>query len=270
MGLIPTGELAEVNALFAQLAELASVSFDWESLLPLLKVNTKVLAPNPCTFLETFPSLSIAIAQDQAFNFYYADNLNLLEKMGAKLIPWSPLKDSQLPANVTGLYFGGGFPEVFGQQLSENHQARQAVSRAITRGMPTYAECGGLMYLCKEISDFDEKTWEMVGVLPTQAYMSGQLTIGYRQAIAQVHSPFLAVTQTVWGHEFHRSKLNASPLHPVFKIKGLDSSDFLWVEGWSSQNLHASYVHLHFGGAFSVAQNFLERCLDFSQKGGLD
>ena len=105
------------------------------------------------------------MARDKAFNFYYQDNFDILEELGAELVFWSPLEE-MMPADVHGLYFGGGFPEVFAEKLSENKPALQAVREAILGGMPVYDECGGLMYLCEEIIDFEGKRWPVVGVIP--------------------------------------------------------------------------------------------------------
>jgi cobyrinic acid a,c-diamide synthase len=137
-------------------------------------------------------SIRVAVARDRAFSFYYQDNLDILQQLGAELVFWSPLTDTALPTNVQGLYFGGGFPEVFAQQLAENTSARESVRRAILQGMPTYAECGGLMYLCEKITDYENQSWSMVGVLPTTTVMEKRLTVGYRQATALQDSPLLS------------------------------------------------------------------------------
>ena len=136
--------------------------------------------------------------------FYYQDNLDLLEELGAQLVFWSPLDDSVFPENVQGLYFGGGFPEVFAEELSNNVLIRDAVRSAIVAGMPTYAECGGLMYLCDSIVDFDGNSWQGVGVLPAAAAMGKRLTLGYREAVGVRDSSVLIAGDVVWGHEFHQ------------------------------------------------------------------
>ncbi|HAA28619.1 MAG TPA: cobyrinic acid a,c-diamide synthase, partial [Cyanobacteria bacterium UBA8553] len=202
--------------------------------------------------------IRIGVARDRAFNFYYADNLDLLQQLGAELVFWSPLTD-ELPEGIQGLYFGGGFPEVFAQQLAENKLARESVRHAILTGMPTYAECGGLMYLCEAIIDFENKSWSMVGILPTTAVMSGRLTLGYRQATALQDSPILGAGATVWGHEFHRSHLSEKPTKPLFEVKGYHSP--VTEEGWQLHQVHASYVHLHFGARPEIAKQFLQNCL---------
>ncbi|MEQ8961059.1 MAG: cobyrinic acid a,c-diamide synthase, partial [Coleofasciculus sp. C2-GNP5-27] len=206
----------------------------------------------------------IAIARDRAFSFYYQDNLDLLQQLGAELIPWSPLADTRLPEGVQGLYFGGGFPEVFAQELADNIEARQAVWNAIIQGIPTYAECGGLMYLCQEVTDFEEKSWSMVGILPTKAVMGKRLTLGYRQATALQNTPLVLIGEKNWGHEFHRSQLTATPDHPVFEIQGYNPKSKIGIEGWQMYQIHASYIHFHWGGKTEIPQRFLNYCQHFN------
>ncbi|MCU0538259.1 MAG: cobyrinate a,c-diamide synthase [Hydrococcus sp. Prado102] len=276
LGLIPTAELEYLESIFERLAHLAKTCFDWDKLLPLLKskvgvqtryiasvrkskvINPKSKIQNPSHWSLKKASLKIAIARDRAFNFYYQDNLDILEQLGAELIFWSPIED-ELPEDIYGLYFGGGFPEVFAKMLAENILARTRVRQAILTGMPTYAECGGLMYLCEQLVDFDKQNYSMVGVIPTTTVMGKRLTLGYRRAIALHDSLLFKSGESIWGHEFHRSQLTSSPQQPIFDLQGS-------IEGWQFENIHASYVHLHFGGNLTVPQKFLDRCLQFSRK----
>lgn len=275
LGLVPTAELDNLSALFAQLRDLAEECFDWEKLLPLLKSNN----PSSTPLLQeswggSAPDIKpakirIAVAYDRAFSFYYQDNLDLLESLGAELLYWSPLKDDKLPPGVQGLYFGGGFPEVFGAELASNQQIRDAVKQAIWGGMPTYAECGGLMYLTQGIKDFQGQLWEMVGILPTEAVMGDRLALGYRQATALQDGLVVKQGQQVWGHEFHRSALTPLPDLSLFPTQGFS----LWhtqslgqvqnQEGWHLPHLHASYVHLHWGNTPEIPQQFLLKAKDY-------
>ncbi len=269
LGLIPTAELPQLDALIDRLAHLAETCFDWEQLLPLLKstpatpVKPAEIIPNWDGFKSKIP---VAIATDAAFNFYYQDNLDSLESLGAELIPWSPLKDSVLPQGVQGLYLGGGFPEIFAETLAENTAALQSVYQAVASGMPTYAECGGLMYLCQNLVDFAGKSWPMVGILPTHAVMGPRLSLGYRRATTLQDTPLLVAGETVWGHEFHRSRLTPESTSPLFQLQGFNRSSAVTQEGWgfspltATPQLHASYIHLHWGGQWQIPQRFLLSC----------
>ncbi len=258
LGLVPTAELNDLNAIVDRLATLGETCFDWSRLLPLLRCNQPTIDPvQECSKSK----IRLAVARDRAFSFYYADNLDLLSQSGAELVFWSPLTES-LPKPVQGLYFGGGFPEVFAAELEENYAARDAVSTAIRAGMPTYAECGGLMYLCEKITDFEHRSHHMVGVLPTIATMGKRLTLGYRRATALQDSPIIKQGDQVWGHEFHRSTVIA-PDRPLFNLEGYHSSLTFAPEGWQTRQVHASYVHLHFGAQPQLASRFLQQCEAF-------
>jgi len=229
--------------------------FDCDSNSPLLKGGQGGSSDN-----SENPKIRIAVARDRAFSFYYQDNLELLELLGAELVYWSPLKDEKLPPEVRGLYFGGGFPEVFAEELAANESARKAVHKVILGGMPTYAECGGLMYLTRAIKDFQGQTWEMVGILPTEAEMGDRLTLGYRQATALQDGLIVQQGQQVWGHEFHRSIVTPSPTIPLWHTQSLGQIQN--QEGWylpHLPHLHASYLHLHWGSDPEIPRQFLHK-----------
>ncbi len=283
LGLVPTAEITQLDILIDQLATLGDTCFNWECLLPLLQIgDRRQAAADSAKFERRFPPLKalkesrqrnyfissspvrLAVARDRAFSFYYPDNLELFTELGAELVFWSPL-DSELPEDVQGLYFGGGFPEVFAPQLAENYPAREGVLKALQAGMPTYAECGGLMYLSQQIVDFNGQPWSMVGAIPTTAIMGSRLTLGYRQATALQDSPLLSASWVVWGHEFHRSHLSEIPTKPLFETRGYNARSSPTLEGWHLYNIHASYIHLHFGGHPEIAVRFLQHCLDFRQ-----
>ncbi|MGL5034041.1 MAG: cobyrinate a,c-diamide synthase [Microcystaceae cyanobacterium] len=263
LGLIPSEEISQLDQLFDRLAHLAAQSFPWQKLLPLL---SPPFPPLPPPLLPSPPpSLRLAIARDRAFNFYYPDNLDLLQSFGAELVFLSPLADETLPENIQGLWLGGGFPEIFAQTLSENLPLREQLKTEIASGLPTYAECGGLMYLCEELVDFEGRPWSMVGILPTQTVMTKKLTLGYRQATAIAPSPLMPVQSQIWGHEFHHSHLSDPPTTPLFTLKNLLSPDQI-QEGWSRPNLHASYLHIHFGTNPQFLKRFLQTCLAFPRQ----
>ena len=271
LGLIPTAELPKLDQIIDSLADLGDVYFDWEQLLPLLKSsslsssNTSPLIKGELGRSVVVPQseilCKIAVARDQAFNFYYQDNLDLLEKLGAELVFWSPLNDDQLPKDIQGMYFGGGFPEVFASQLAANVNLIQEVKNAILGGIPTIAECGGLMYLCEQIIDFDGKTWPMVGILPTLAQMDKKLTLGYRRAVVLENTFLIDMNTSIFGHEFHRSHLITHNSKPLFNTYRYDCDENTGFEGWGLPNVHASYIHQHWGESQDIPQRFIQECL---------
>ena len=290
LGLIPTGELPELDNVINRLADLGDTCFDWEKLLPLLKVG-EYLFEDMQIFRSNEPQrhrkqvefeeekgldeskiehlkskIRIAVARDKAFNFYYQDNLDLLVELGAELVFWSPLNDFQLPDNIQGMYFGGGFPEVFAQELSANISLIENVKTAILSGIPTVAECGGLMYLCENIIDFENSVWPMVGVLPTNAQMDKRLTLGYRRAVVLEDSFLLNAGKHIYGHEFHRSHVINNPQKPLFNTFRFDCEENTGFEGWNLANVHASYVHQHWGESMEIPQQFLHKCTSLHRK----
>ncbi|WP_414526409.1 cobyrinate a,c-diamide synthase [Nodularia chucula] len=264
LGLVPTGEIPELDGVINRLADLGDTCFDWSKLFPLLKSPHSPL-PTPHSPLPTPHSpIKIAVARDRAFNFYYQDNLDLLQNLGAELVFWSPLADGELPENVQGMYFGGGFPEVFASALAANRNTLQTVKTAILAGMPTIAECGGLMYLCEQIVDFEGQSWPMAGVLPTSAVMGGRLTLGYRRAVTLQDNFLVSAGTNIYGHEFHRSSLSVSPHQPLFETYRYDCAENMGTEGWAfPQNIYASYIHTHWGESIEIPKQFIKQCLRF-------
>ncbi|MGF1460777.1 MAG: cobyrinate a,c-diamide synthase [Leptolyngbyaceae cyanobacterium] len=276
LGLVPADELPQLPTQIRQLAQLGKSAFDWPQLTAALTAsNTHAVLPigggivEPAPDFQVYP-VRVGIARDRAFNFYYEDNLALFRRHGAEIVPFSPLIDPHLPVNLDGLILGGGFPEVFAAALSQNLAMRTAIAAALAAGLPTYAECGGLMYLCQTIVDFDQRSWPMVGALPAVATMTGKLTLGYRCATAQQPSSVMTVGQQAWGHEFHRSVITPLPPKPIHTLQSYPlphtAPAAVGAEGWGHEDLHASYVHLHWGGQPALAQKFLQRCDRFHKQ----
>ncbi|MGK7932684.1 MAG: cobyrinate a,c-diamide synthase [Microcystaceae cyanobacterium] len=274
LGLVPTHEHPKLSDFFDNLATIAQTAFNWELLLPLLKSSkrdkeNKSLPP----FIKLGKNNSqnsllpskhkIAIAKDAAFNFYYPDNLDILQQLGAELIFFSPISHKNLPKDCQGIILGGGFPEVFAEALSENKSMIRSIKEKIIKNTPIYAECGGLMYLSEAIIDFQGNSYPMVGALPTTAKMGNKLVLGYRKAVNTTNHWLFSSQTDIWGHEFHRSYLTQSSPSPLLTLKSLSSTKPKTFDGWSFQRLYAAYLHLHWGSHIAIAQNFLGACLDF-------
>ncbi|BAY53144.1 cobyrinic acid a,c-diamide synthase [Thermostichus vulcanus NIES-2134] len=250
LGLVPPQESREFQALGDRLAHLGNTCFDWERLTPLLAPAST--PPDPPFNVSPLTQVTIGIAQDAAFHFYYADTLDLLRALGATLIPVSPLRDTHLPTDLQGLILGGGFPEVFAPELAANHSFLGSLRQAIQGGLALYAECGGLMYLSQGIETFEGHYYPLVGYWPTVAHMGKKLTLGYRQATALQTTVCVQAGETVQGHEFHYSCLSVPPARPLWQLAGEP-------EGWGNSRIHASYLHLHWGGHPQWAIRFLQQ-----------
>ncbi len=205
----------------------------------------------------------LAIARDEAFSFYYVDSLEALEEAGAELVPFSPIRGEALPA-CDGLYLGGGFPEMFADKLEANGAMRQSVAAAVSAGLPTYAECGGLVYLCQSI-EVDGVRRGMSGAIPLPARMeSKRQALGYVEATARRDSILLKGGGAIRGHEFHWSAVDWSPRDVAYDCysnrTGGGSPD-----GYNRDNVLASYVHIHFGGNREAASRFVAACAGFKR-----
>jgi cobyrinic acid a,c-diamide synthase len=279
LGLIPTAELPQLPEIYNRLADLAKTSFNWKKIFPLLANNQSPIAqasispsgspistgetPKTALAHNSQPPVKIAVARDRAFNFYYQDNLDILSELGTEIVFWSPLVDRTIPENVRGLYFGGGFPEVFAEQLAENRDLLRQLQQVINAGIPTYAECGGLMYLCDRLTDLTGKTRSMVGIIPATAIMTSKLTLGYRQATSLQNSSLIPQGKTVRGHEFHRSQLSNDSATPLWQVQGFAATSPIKQEGCQFGQVYASYLHLHFGEYRFVAENFVRCCRNY-------
>jgi cobyrinic acid a,c-diamide synthase len=203
----------------------------------------------------------IAVAWDDAFAFYYADNLALLRGRGAELVFFSPLTAAELPV-CDGLYLGGGYPELHAAALSANEGFRASLAAAIRGGLPTYAECGGLLYLCDALVDLQGAEWPLVGAVPGTAAMHSRLQgMGYREARLAGDSLLGQAGAMARGHEFHYSSCALrDPASAAYVLGGSP-------EGYAAGDLFASYIHLHFAGFPDLLEHWLERCRVFSRTG---
>lgn len=260
LGLIPMVEGKVSLEIYDRLAEQVERSIDVERILDFATPIGRSAPEAPLVFPESpVPTkVAIGVAMDKAFSFYYPDSLELLKAWGAEIVPISLLEDRELPSGVGGVYIGGGFPEFSAHELSENTSMRHSIQEAAQRGLPIYAECGGLMYLGRSIKDLEGKSYSMVGVLPCHSSMKGaKLTLGYRYVRALDNNPLMRKGESVRGHEFHLSVLEGE-LHGSSAYQILDQAGR--KEGFRVKNTLASYIHLHLASKRSLAPAFVDFC----------
>lgn len=205
--------------------------------------------------------IRIGIAKDEAFNFYYKDNLKVLEALGAKLIPFSPLEDEEL-VQVDGLYIGGGYPELFAKRLEENVAMREAIGRAVKEGMPILAECGGFMYLQKGLTTKEGMRYEMTGVLSGESvYRNKLVRFGYATFMDEQG-------RSIRGHEFHYfdASDNGDSFIATKPLTGLSGKQTTWSCGVNSGNITAGFPHFYFPGALWFPSEFLAKCKLYRHK----
>jgi cobyrinic acid a,c-diamide synthase len=258
LGLVTAAEGSYADETRARLASAIEAHVDLDALRALARSEVERRPAEPGAAAPA-SEVTIAVARDEAFQFYYAENLELLEDAGARLRFWSPLRDRDVPA-CHGLYIGGGYPELYGRALSDNAAMRRAVRAFAVAGRPVYAECGGLMYLAESLTDADARRWPMVGLLPAAVTMESRLTLGYREVETAVPSLLGPVGTRARGHEFHCSALSPVPdeVPRAYSIAG--GSDGARPEGFMVGRSLISYVHLHWGSNPRLAANFVAAC----------
>jgi cobyrinic acid a,c-diamide synthase len=191
----------------------------------------------------------IAIARGPAFSFHYEENLELLVAAGVELAAFDPLLDEALPPDSGALILAGGFPEVFGEGLEANAPLRAEVAAFVAAGKPVLAECGGLLYLCRDLDGH-----EMCGAIAARASMTRRLTLGYREAVAATATPWIGVGERVRGHEFHYS--HVEPMDGACAAWTLSARGSQRSEGIVAGALQASYLHVHWAAHPEIAQRF--------------
>ena len=269
LGLLPVTENKAWDRMIAVLAEAIERQVDLELLLRIAQKAELVPLVGKKVFQGaalTNHRVRIGVAYDDAFNFYYPENLELLEEQGADIVPFSPLEDSSIPGDITGLYLGGGFPEVFAEPLARNRAMVDSLSRASRGGMPIYAECGGLMFLARSLQTESGERYRMAGIVPVDVEMDGEVhRFGYRQVLTLEDSILSPKGQFFRGHEFHWSRItNLDPgIKPAYQMINADG-DHIGYEGVVSPNLLASYVHLHFGQNPLLVEKLVARCREYA------
>ncbi|MFG3493430.1 cobyrinate a,c-diamide synthase [Streptomyces sp. NPDC047928] len=255
LGLVPVAErhADAVDAVRAQ-AEQVRAGCDLDALLALARSAPELPGPawSPDVEPVTAERPVVAVAGGAAFTFSYAEHAELLTAAGAEVVPFDPLRDERLPDGTRGLVIGGGFPEMYGPELSANAALREAVATLARSGAPVAAECAGLLYLARSLDGRP-----MCGVLDADARMSERLTLGYRDAVALHDSPVAASGTRMRGHEFHRTVLEpgAGP-SPAWGMRVPERR----VEGFVRGGVHASYVHTHWAAVPETARRFVGFC----------
>ncbi|RFU64523.1 cobyrinate a,c-diamide synthase [Peribacillus saganii] len=265
LGLIPSIERGELNGFFDRLGSLLEETVDLDLLLKLSEAAS-LNKPSKSIFPEAQGTkVRLAIAKDQAFNFYYQENLELLQSYGGELVFFSPLHGEVLPNDIQGLYLGGGFPEEYAAELADQQEVNQSIKEAILKGLPTLAECGGYMYLTESISTTENENYSMIGIIPGRVKMQSRLAaLGYRTIKGQQENYLLMDGEVAKGHEFHYSKYEASEESPfAYETKGMRGNK---KEGYTKHNLIAGYTHLYFPSCPALVTNWIAKCIEWKEK----
>ena len=260
LGLMTAAEITNLDEVITLLGDIAKECIDLDMLLelgqsapPLEKVQKPVV--------PDIRRARIAVAWDKAFCFYYIENLEILEQAGAELVFFSPIKDRELPENIGGIYLGGGYPEAYREELSENLTMKESIRQAVIDGKPVIAECGGFMYACENLIETDESSRWMLGLIPTDVQMTPKLSMqfGYVTATARKDTPFFDCGAQMRVHEFHYSK--ASRRGDTCEME--KHSGKKWQGIYCEGNVMAGYPHFYFHNCPDVAKRFVDMAAEF-------
>ena len=253
------------------LADTIEKNIDVKALLDLYSNLESIKKIDSGPVLKPAGDIRIGVARDNAFCFYYQDNFDMLEKSGAELVSFSPVEDNKLPENLHGIYFGGGYPELYAGQLSSRTHLRKQIKEKSNEGMPIYGECGGFMYLCKEICDTDGKIYSMTGCFPFTTSMFTKLrSLGYREILMAKDTVIGKAGCKIRGHEYHYSELKKTlkEIETVYEVSD-GSGKKKGIEGYQVNQTLGSYNHLHFGSRPESAAHFVEACRNYKREKGV-
>lgn len=267
LGLVPAAEMEGMRARIRRLSHLVETSIDLEQVLVIAASAVSLPEHHSHPIPRPLPTpVKLAIARDSAFSFYYQDNLDLLEELGAELKFFSPLEDAKVPTDIDGIYLGGGFPEIFAKELSENSSMLLDINTRLKEGLPCFAECGGLMYLTSSIEDLEGRVYPMVDFLGGCAKMTKNLQrFGYVEIRFTTPNILGRPGDLARGHEFHHSVVEGVNLPQAYAVTPALSENS-WKCGYLLNNVLAGYPHIHFWNNPGLAANFLMSCLKYRTK----
>ncbi|MCG8617526.1 MAG: cobyrinate a,c-diamide synthase [Desulfobacterales bacterium] len=276
LGLVTADEMPIPQETLDILVSMVDTHLDMEKLLAglpdLSGTQTDDRKTEVSISTTTVRSPRIAVARDKAFCFYYPDNIEILQRSGAEIVYFSPLTAESLPEDIDGIYFGGGYPELNAAQLSAKTELLAQVRNASLDGMPIYGECGGFMYLCRNLSDMDGNDGgSMCGIFDFDIKMSGRLrSLGYREVTTKSDTLLGPAGTKIRGHEFHYSSIvpeaeenhsggNGESVDSVYNVASRAGQD-ISLEGFQRRNTLGSYLHVHFGSNPEAAASFVACC----------
>ena len=265
LGLVMAPELLSPEFL-AEMADWIERNVNIDALLVLAREHSGPLAAQSPSPRSARAKARIGVARDAAFCFYYQDNLDLLAESGAEIVEFSPMADTSLPSILDGLYLGGGYPEIHAALLSENYGMRNAILQFAKQGGPIYAECGGFMYLTEAIIDSEGRVFPMAGLFPTRVRMQKQLAaLAYVEAEVPEDALWLRAGQTLRGHEYHYSTIDAMPPSVARHLR-LSANAARRAEGYAIGSTLAGYSHFHFCSSAEFAFEFVRACAAYRER----
>ncbi len=252
LGLVTAQEIGDLQRRLDLLADAAEESLDLDGLLALAHTAPPLADESALLMPVTDKPVRIAVARDRAFCFYYADNFDVLRALGAEIVDFSPVEDEKLPENIDGLYLGGGYPELYAEQLAANRSMRESIRAAVQGSLPTIAECGGFLYLHRTLDGA-----EMAGVIDADAHMTKRLQpFGYVTLTAGRDNLLCRAGGIIRAHEFHYAQSDDNG--DAFRAEKPNGR--AWDCVHANETLYAGFPHLYFRANAGFAQSFVCAC----------
>lgn len=260
LGLITPGEIKSLKEKLQSLSAILEDTLDMDGLLNLANSAPPIIYRKPIIPSFSPNKIRIAVAKDEAFCFYYEDNFSLLKEMGAELIFFSPLRESTLPKDIKGIILGGGYPEIYAKELSENISMLESIRSHVAKGVFLYAECGGFMYLHTNLEDTNQIPYPMLGLIKGTAFKTEKLSrFGYITLTAREDNPLCQVGESVNAHEFHY--WDSTECGNNFQAtKPYRNRSYECIH--TSDHIFAGYPHIHFFNNINMCYSLLKRCDD--------
>lgn len=266
LGLVMPKEVEQIQHKLVKLSELLEKTLDMERLLACAQEAPALNVTEPEILKDLkkrrkYTGIAIGAARDEAFCFFYQDNLELILELGAEILYFSPLHDRELPKNLNGLLLYGGYPELYAEQLNRNDNMRREIKNYISQGMPYLAECGGFLYLQESMEDMEGTMWEMAGIFPGKAYRTNQLgRFGYMNISANNHGQLLKQGSIIRGHEYHYFDCTENG-RDYRGRKPLGVGEWDCVKGGKSYA--AGFPHLYYYSNPEFITEFLHQCQNY-------
>lgn len=262
LGLVKPDEVENIKEKLLHLANLMMDTIDWNTLFRIAHGAPELEEEHDQNLSVPFKNtVRIGIARDEAFCFIYEENMEMLRKMGAELVTFSPLKDKHLPKNLDGLLLYGGYPELYGKELEANHSMKQEIFDAVSFGLPCIAECGGFLYLHREMEDQDRKIRKMTGVFPGKAYKRDRLSrFGYIFVNQKTGTLFGTDSKVLKAHEFHYYDSDCCGTG-FYAKKPVGNRGWECIHG--TDTLFAGFPHFYYEGNPEIPEAFLKKCHEY-------
>lgn len=269
LGLVQSSETENLSGIIDALAHLVEENVDLDYVQEMAEKSPSFAVPETFLPYGAGANIKIAVAQDKAFSFYYHENLAVLRRLGADLVFFSPIKDIVLPEDCSGLYLGGGYPEVFAREVAANTALMRDIREKADQGLPIYAECGGYMYLNQSFTDGQGETYPFVGIFDGETAMTPSLQhFGYLELEGLTDTVLFEKGDRIRAHEFHKSLIKRKD--EDFCIKGSkvkNGQKVEWQCGRKYKNVFGMYPHIYFPANMDFARNFIRHCREYSRTG---